>query len=294
MCQNQSMKLHMSISPVHLRKARIPVLSHTKAPALPDNRTCMLPKLEAEAILNKCSSTAGMGAGALQRTTEISLWNRNLPKATWAKLVIWRKSYQIPEIRLRYYRVMPYFSLLFPLNRTSCSQHHIQSYSAKTAMIISESRGFWGRLGTYNVFQARERKRTETAGSGESLRGFKQPVRLSWPLWLRWQKPWCSTWSVCGISLLLATWKLFFSSLDISILPRSHSHFLFNCVAPKGRTPTIPVEEFLGCISWWSYITAHFTYVRLNIAIKLYDCYLLIHKWIPGLEFLIFLFETIV
>lgn len=110
-----------------------------------------------EPSLHKCSSTAGAGAGSLQRRTEISLWNRNLPKATWAKLVIWWKSYQIPAVRLRYYHVMPYFSLLFPLNRTSFSQHHIQSYSAKTAIIISESRGLWGRLGTYNVFQARER-----------------------------------------------------------------------------------------------------------------------------------------
>lgn len=140
MCQNQS------ISSAHLRKARIPVLSHSKDPALLENSNCMLPKQTWSSCTG--SSTAGTGAGSVQRRTEISLWNRNLPKATWAKLVIWWKSYQIPEVRLRYYHVMPYFSLLFPLNRTSFSQHHIQSYSAKTEMIISESRGSWGRLGT--------------------------------------------------------------------------------------------------------------------------------------------------
>lgn len=107
--------------------------------------------------LHKYGSPAGTGAASLQRRTEISLWNRNLPTATRAKLVIWWKSSQIPEVSLRYYLVMPYFSLLFSLNRTSFGQHHIQSYSAKAAMIISESRGFWGSLGTCNVFQARER-----------------------------------------------------------------------------------------------------------------------------------------
>lgn len=45
MCQNQS------ISSAHLRKARIPVLSHTKDPALLENSNCMFPKLGAGAIL---------------------------------------------------------------------------------------------------------------------------------------------------------------------------------------------------------------------------------------------------
>lgn len=53
MCQNQSMKLHVNTSSAHLRKARIPVLSHTKDPPLPDNSNCMFPKLEAEAILTQ-------------------------------------------------------------------------------------------------------------------------------------------------------------------------------------------------------------------------------------------------
>lgn len=194
--------------------------------------------------LQRYSFTAGTGVGSLQRRTEISLWNRNLPKATCAKPVIWWKSYQIPEVRLRYYHVMPYFSLLFPLNRTSFSQHHIQSYSAKTAMIISESRGFRGRLWTYNVLRARER--AEAAGSGEFL-------------W-EWTGP-CDTGhspelTEILMSHLISMWhfsktcylQIIFSSLDVFVLPSSHVHFLFNCVVPKGRNLSIPVEELLGCI----------------------------------------------
>lgn len=157
--------------------------------------------------LQKYSFTAGTGVGSLQRRTEISLWNRNLPKATCAKPVIWWKSYQIPEVRLRYYHVMPYFSLLFPLNRTSFSQHHIQSYSAKTAMIISESRGFTGRLWTYNVLQARERGQKQQVVES-SCENELAPVTQGTAR--NWQKSWCPTWSVCGISLRLATYKLFF------------------------------------------------------------------------------------
>lgn len=166
----------------------------------------------------KCSSTAGTGAGSLQRRTEISLWNRNLPKATWAKLVIWWKSYQIPEVRLRYYHVMPYFSLLFPLNRTCFSQQHIQSYSAKTAMIISESRGSWGRLGTYNVFQPRERGQKQ------------QVVESSWEvfnsLW-DWTGP-CD-WSDRNLDVPLDQYVGFF--YDLLLI---NYFFIFGCIcSPK-------------------------------------------------------------
>lgn len=47
------MKLHLSVSAVHVRKARIPVLSHTKDPSLPDKSNCMFPRLEAGAILTE-------------------------------------------------------------------------------------------------------------------------------------------------------------------------------------------------------------------------------------------------
>lgn len=49
-----------------------------------------------------------------------------------------------------------YFSLLFALNRSRCSQPHMHEYSAWTAIMTYKSRGFRGRLWRHNVLQARD------------------------------------------------------------------------------------------------------------------------------------------